>query len=129
MNLYSSAMDKIGGNGSKAYRCSVCSGLVASSDQLLLVGGNSRHLFTNPSGVECDFHTFFSCPGAIAMGQATEADTWFPGYIWRFAFCSLCGQHLGWHYEASSELRRPVAFWGILASRLIASAEYPRRGT
>ncbi|MFH1123519.1 MAG: cereblon family protein, partial [Pseudomonadota bacterium] len=86
-------------------------------------------LFANPAGMECDFHTFFSCPGAIALGETTDANTWFPGYNWRFAFCSLCGQHLGWHYEAVSELKRPLAFWGILASHLIDSAEHPPSGT
>ena len=119
MSLYISAMDKVGGNGSKAYRCMVCGGLVASSDRLLSLGGRSRHLFTNPSGMECDFHTFSSCPGAVALGEATGADTWFPGYNWCFAFCSFCGQHLGWHYESLSQSALPRDFWGILVSRMV----------
>jgi len=126
MNFYSSAVDKIGGNGSKAYQCVVCGGRVASSDQLLLLGGNSRHLFTNPSGMECDFHTFSSCPGAIALGEATDANTWFAGYNWRFAFCAHCGQHLGWRYESISEVKRPLTFWGILAIHLVSASGHPQ---
>ena len=95
------------------------------SDQLLLVDGQNRHLFVNPAGVECDFYTFLSCPGAVAFGEATEAHTWFSGYGWRMAFCSHCGQHMGWYYEAVSALKRPVAFYGILVShlRILENAE------
>jgi cereblon len=83
-----------------------------------MVGGKNRHFYVNPSGVECDFHTFSSCPGAIALGDPTEAHTWFPGYGWRMAFCCHCGQHLGWQYEAVSTFKRPITFWGILASHV-----------
>jgi hypothetical protein len=34
------------------------------------------------------------------------------------AFCRLCGQHLGWHYEAVSGVKRPQDFWGILINFL-----------
>ena len=56
--------------------------------------------------------------GAIAIGEATEAYSWFSGYYWRMAFCRHCGQHLGWHYEAVSRYERPLEFWGILAVNL-----------
>lgn len=108
-----------GGNGAKAYQCSGCNGLIASSDHLLTVGGKHLHLFVNPAGVECRFYTFSSCPGASAKGFATEEYTWFPGYQWRFVFCRACGQHLGWHYEAVSDQVRPGEFWGILIAHLL----------
>lgn len=126
--FYTSSLEKIGGNGSKAYRCVACGGLIVFSDQFLVVEGRTRHVFTNPAGVECDFYTLSSCQGAVAAGEAIEADTWFSGYTWRFAFCSYCGQHLGWYYESISELRRPLAFWGILVSQLIKATEHPLGG-
>jgi hypothetical protein len=127
MLSFISVLDKIGGNGAKAYLCGACGVLVTHSDQLLVVDGQNRHFFVNPAGVECDFYTFSSCPGAIALGEATEAHTWFSGYGWRMAFCAHCGQHLGWHYEAVSALKRPFIFWGILVSHLktIQNAEQP----
>jgi hypothetical protein len=118
MFFFISVLDQIGGNGAKAYVCGVCGGLMTRSDQLLLVNGQNRHFFVNPAGMECDFYTFSSCPGAMALGEATETHTWFSGYGWRMAFCTHCGQHMGWHYEAVSALKRPVAFWGILVSHL-----------
>ncbi|HYA03388.1 MAG TPA: cereblon family protein [Syntrophobacteria bacterium] len=113
-----SVPDGIGGNGAKAYQCVACGGLVTYSDRLICIGTSTRHRFVNPAGVKCEFHTFFSCPGAVAHPEATEAHTWFPGYRWRLAFCRRCGDHLGWHYEATSPLLRPQDFWGILVAHL-----------
>lgn len=117
LNLLS-ALNGMGGNGAKAYQCIACGGLITHSDRLIAVGGANRHLFVNPAGVECDFHTFYSCPGAIAIGEATEAYSWFSGYSWRMAFCRHCEQHLGWYYEAVSRYERPLEFWGILVAQL-----------
>jgi hypothetical protein len=111
-------LEGAGGNGSKAYQCLTCGSLITYSDRLLSIGGANRHLFVNPVGVECDFYTFSSCPGATPHGAGTEAHTWFPGYRWRLAFCRYCYNHLGWHYEAASSWERPGAFWGILISHL-----------
>ena len=33
--------------------------------------------------------------------QATEADSWFPGFGWRIASCGCCGSHLGWLFTAN----------------------------
>jgi hypothetical protein len=118
MFIFQSASDGIGGNGAKAYQCASCGGLITHSDRLLLIEGHDRHLFVNPAGVECDFHTFFSCPGALALDGPTDTHTWFPGYLWRLAFCRHCGQHIGWHYEAVSMFQRPSEFWGILVTHV-----------
>lgn len=123
MFSFIAGIEKIGGNGAKAYQCASCGGLITHSDQLLAVEGKNRHFHVNPAGVECDFHTFLSCPGAIAAGEATEDHTWFPGYGWRMAFCKTCGQHLGWHYEALSTIRHPRRFWGILVPNVRAVYE------
>jgi len=120
MLILFAALDGIGGNGAKAYQCIACGGLITHSDRLIPVGGTNRHLFVNPAGVECDFHTFYSCPGAAALGQATGEHTWFSGYFWRMAFCRQCGQHLGWYYKGASKTERPREFWGILVSHIIS---------
>jgi hypothetical protein len=109
-----------GGNGAKAYHCTGCNALVTSSDRFLAMGGTHRHFFVNPAGMECDFYTFASCPGATAEAAATIEHTWFPGYQWRFAFCRNCGEHLGWNYGAVSAHARPAEFWGILIPHVLA---------
>jgi hypothetical protein len=118
MLTFISSLNGVGGNGEKAYYCIDCDGLITHSDRLIVIGGTNRHLFVNPLGAECDFHTFYSCSGAIAVGEETEAHTWFSGYSWRMAFCRHCGQHLGWHYEAVSRYERPLEFWAILVDNL-----------
>lgn len=123
MPFHFGILEGVGGNGSKSYQCISCGGHITDSDRLLPVGGTCRHLFVNPAGVECDFQTFYSCPGAMAFGDPTGEHSWFHGYSWRMAFCRRCGQHLGWHYEAVSNIERPQDFWGILVSHL--TIDYP----
>lgn len=112
-----------GGNGAKAYRCASCQSLIASSDNLAAVFGSSTHSFANPAGVRCDFFSFLFCPGAVGVGPPTEADSWFPGYLWSFALCRHCGEHVGWRYQAALEAARPMIFWGILISAVRPASE------
>ena len=119
MFSFFSSLRGVSGNGAKVYQCLGCGSLITYSDRLLSVSGSSRHLFLNPAGVQCDFYTFTDCPGATVLGGATEDHTWFPGYRWRMAFCRLCAQPLGWHYEAVTGFERPSEFWGILVNHLV----------
>ncbi|SPD75528.1 hypothetical protein PITCH_A640071 [uncultured Desulfobacterium sp.] len=119
MIFHFNALDVIGGNGSKVYLCIFCGGLIAHSDRSLILKGNKRHLFINPSGINCDFYTFSACPGVIAPGPATEAHSWFSGYGWKMAFCRQCRQHMGWQYNAVLKSAVPAVFWGILVEHVI----------
>ena len=109
----------IGGNGSKAYRCSACDSVITYSDRLVAVSGAMRHRFINPVGILCEFFTFSSCPGGITFGDPTEEHSWFPGYCWSLALCRGCGNHLGWHYRACLEFKDLPQFWGILVHQLL----------
>ena len=113
----------IRGNGAEAFQCAACGEFIAHSAGLILLNGKMRHVFVNPAGLKCDFQTFDNCPGAIALGEATEEYTWFPGYAWTAAFCASCLLHLGWLYKGVSCNGRPPAFWGILVERVITSQE------
>jgi hypothetical protein len=119
MMLLFRALEGIGGNGDKVLLCAFCNGLITYSDRLQPLGDRTRHLFVNPAGVECDFQTFYSCPGAIAVGEAIQEHTWFAGYSWRLALCRHCHHHLGWRYEGNFGYERPIQFWGILVSHLM----------
>lgn len=107
-------LNNMGGNGAEAYVCAACGALITLSDRLIHISGSTRHHFINPAGIPCDFQTFYACPGAAAAGQATEEHSWFPGYLWQFAFCKTCAAHLGWRYTARSSMIRPLDFWGVL---------------
>ena len=118
MILFFQAYNGVRGNGDKAFQCAACGGLITHADSLLSILGKRRHFFVNPAGIECDFHTFYACPGALVYGESTEEHSWFPGYGWCMAFCGYCHQHLGWYYESVSGNQRPVEFWGILVDRV-----------
>jgi hypothetical protein len=119
MTRFSSPLAASGGNGAKAFLCMDCRAMVSSSDRLAAVGGATRHQFTNPAGMDCDFLSFLSCPGAVAQGAATEEYSWFSEYRWRIAFCRYCGHHLGWNYQSSAAETRPKEFWGILLAHIL----------
>jgi hypothetical protein len=108
-----------GGNGTRSYKCAFCGSAVTYSDRFVEIAGSIAHSFTNPQGVRCDFHTFSSCPGLVAQGEATEEYSWFPGYKWSLALCRGCGNHLGWRYESVSGSDRPMVFWGILRCHIL----------
>ncbi|MBW2072012.1 MAG: hypothetical protein JRI89_12265 [Deltaproteobacteria bacterium] len=108
----------LGGNGARVYQCISCRHMITHSDKLLFIMGSNRHMRINPQGIECDFHTFSVCPGAIPLGEPTLAHTWFDGYTWQLALCRFCGQHLGWYYQSLSESQSPRDFWGLLINAL-----------
>lgn len=117
-----------GGNGERAFQCAACGTVVTYSDRFQAVGGTTRHHFVNPAGLECDFHTFYSCPGAVWLGEPTLMHTWFSGYGWSMAFCRTCGGHVGWHYQSASGKDRPREFWGILVSSITGTEGTARDG-
>jgi len=122
-----SPSSEIGENQSKAYRCTGCKSVITYSDRLVALLGDNWHRFRYSAGVFCELFTFSSCPGAFNIGHPNENYSWFPGYGWSFALCQKCGNHLGWHYKASSRLSEIVEFtgieelpefWGIMVKRV-----------
>merc|ERR1712113_1005939 len=55
-------------------------------------------------------------------GGPQTRDSWFPGYSWTIAYCSMCRCHLGWKFLKTSAANidcqderndRPRMFWGV----------------
>ena len=46
-------------------------------------------------------------------GEPTTKDSWFPGFAWTIVSCNICGNHLGWKFDATSADLRPQKFWGL----------------
>merc|ERR1711991_417722 len=40
-------------------------------------------------------------------GEPTTKDSWFPGFAWTILSCNICGNHLGWKFDATSKDLRP----------------------
>lgn len=58
----------------------------------------------NPFGVKFDIVTAEKARCAN-VGPSHGADSWFPGYKWRLCTCPHCGQHIGWTFQSSPELK------------------------
>jgi len=79
--------------------CRACHFTITSPLFLMPVGQSAYHVFTNPSGMRFDIQTFDIASGCIVSGTFTDHFSWFPGYLWQYAYCEGCGEHLGWHYK------------------------------
>ena len=93
--------------------CRSCENVLTEAEMRCSVGTQGPvETFVNPGGYVHEVHLFRSVRGALSLGQATRADSWFPGYSWRFAICRRCDGFLGWAYEANQP-GRPPHFWGL----------------
>jgi hypothetical protein len=52
------------------------------------------------------------------MGEYALEYTWFKNFPWKYALCSNCHKHLGWHYAY-----KDYQFYGLIADELIFVTE------
>ena len=97
--------------------CALCRYPVTHEDERVPVNGRHEHTCTNPAGHTFGIGCFREAPGCGAIGEATEAHTWFKGYAWRIAICAGCEHHLGWRFQASADY-----FFGLILDRLTSAA-------
>lgn len=101
-------------------RCAGCGApLARPADRFTMPGHGPVASFVNPAGYVHELMTLEAAPGAVWAGPRVPADSWFPGYTWRFAVCAVCEGFLGWHYEATGDAA-PRTFWGL---RVVAVRE------
>ncbi|MDD9877002.1 MAG: cereblon family protein [Magnetovibrio sp.] len=100
-----------------AIYCARCHGVVTRGRWALSVDGH-EHVFFNPAGVVYRIVCFTEAPGAADIGEPTDEFTWFKGYLWSFALCAGCGEHLGWRYAGDGD---PAVFFGLIKNRLSAA--------
>jgi hypothetical protein len=98
--------------------CAACGHPVTHRNARLAVNGTYEHSFMNPHGFSFHIACFKTAPGCKQSGIPTHEHSWFKGYSWRYALCSQCHEHLGWHYIGNGD-----DFYGLIKSRLI---ENPR---
>ena len=95
----------------------LCRHPVTHQDERIPVHGTNEHTCTNPGGYTFRILCFREAAGCLAVGTATTAHTWFPGYAWRVALCASCEQHLGWRFQAPAD-----HFHGLIGNRLTSVA-------
>jgi len=58
----------------------------------------------------------------IAVGQPHVAHSWFPSFMWSYAVCRSCGNHLGWRFiPRRYNSQTSEAFWGIRTTEFLNS--------
>lgn len=100
--------------------CAVCRHPITHQDERIEVNGGHQHRCTNPGGYTFHIGCFHEAGGCVAVGQATDAYTWFKGYGWRVAMCASCEQHLGWRFQGPADY-----FHGLILDRLTSVASAP----
>lgn len=95
--------------------CALCSHVITSVSEKIAIAGAHAHYLTNPLGIEFHVGCFGQALGCDISGQPEAADSWFMGFLWRYASCSECHAHLGWYFlQPSSD----NAFYGLILDNL-----------
>jgi cereblon len=71
----------------------------------------------NPHGFIHEVLTLREALNVVLAGPPVPADSWFPGFEWRYCLCASCQSHLGWSYhrpEAAS-----ATFFGLRRGGLV----------
>ena len=97
--------------------CRQCHQVITSPAERTVVHGSHQHTFANPHGIVYEIGCFRNVMGCGHAGPATDDFTWFPGFSWRVALCTLCLIHLGWRFVSTGG----EGFSGLILDRLIDS--------
>lgn len=96
--------------------CRACgTELARVADRFAVPGHDAVATFVNPGGFVHEVLTLRDAPGALHTGPRVPADSWFPGYTWRYGICGGCTTFVGWYYEALGPVT-PDRFWGLRAA-------------
>ena len=96
-------------------RCRQCYQVLTRPAERIAVQGTHQHTFANPQGIVYHVGCFRSVRGCGYVGPATDEFTWFRGFSWRIAICSMCLTHLGWFFMSKGN----ESFNGLILDRLI----------
>ena len=96
--------------------CRQCRQVITAPSQRIIIQDAHRHTFANPQGIIYEIGCFGSAVGCRYAGPATGEFTWFVGYEWKIAVCSMCLIHLGWIFISNS---CDTTFNGLILDQLI----------
>ena len=102
--------------------CVNCLASITSYDQRVSINSLHTHTFVNPAGLSFTIGCFSSSPGCTFHGEPTSLHSWFPGYLWNYADCSNCRNHLGWQF---TDLNGNSCFSGLILDRLTDRSQVP----
>lgn len=106
--------DEGDGDNSPWLLCSNCGTKITRKKDALKVNSKVDHTFFNPQGIVFNVSCYKRAAGCIPYGEPTTEFSWFGGYRWQYALCSLCHLHLGWRYSSTES-----SFYGLITKLLI----------
>ena len=101
----------------EAILCRQCHQMLTSPAERISIQGSHQHTFANPHGIVFQIGCFRTVQGCGYVGPATAEWSWFKGYSWRVAMCSMCLTHLGWLFVGKAD----ESFNGLILDRLVSS--------
>lgn len=93
--------------------CAKCSHVIGRANDKIEVNGGFQHQLTNPAGITFSLGCFQDALGSSLAGDRHAADSWFPGFLWRYAACAQCSEHLGWYFDNADAF-----FYGLILDRV-----------
>jgi len=95
--------------------CRICLAEVTTKKDQFTKNGRQEHCFFNPHGIAFVVRCFKKAAGCTVTGDPSSEFSWFEGYLWSFALCAGCGEHLGWFFQNHGG----NSFFGLIPSKLI----------
>jgi hypothetical protein len=94
----------------RRFRCINCKTPVAFEVDIIQIGDiPSDTAQVNPHGFIHEVITVRSVQNTLVEGPPIPADSWFPGFCWRYLICSQCMEFLGWSYHRPNEFSMSFA--------------------
>jgi len=102
----------------RRFKCANCKNPVAFEVDIIQIGDvPSDTAQVNPHGFIHEVITVHSVQNTFVEGRPVPADSWFPGFCWRYLICSECMEFLGWSYHRPNEFT--MSFAGLSKQTII----------
>jgi cereblon len=103
----------------KTFSCRSCGADVASEfDTIEILGRPYRAVYRNPFGIAFEVLTLARARNTQRASEPTEEHTWFPGYAWSLVTCAVCGEQMGWAFDAVEPVSGPQTFFGLQTDKM-----------
>jgi hypothetical protein len=93
--------------------CRACQARLTTPEARITIGGAHEHSYENPHGIRFRIGCFAWVGHCAAVTPPSTYWSWFPGFAWRVAVCTECGEHLGWLFQSAD-----ATFHGLILDRL-----------
>jgi cereblon len=95
--------------------CRCCTTAITQNREKVKVGVSHDFRFSNLANIIYSIGCFRNAHGCAIAGIPTVQESWFGGYHWQLASCSVCQEHLGWYFQNTQQR----FFFGLIKDRLI----------